>query len=101
MDGLAIKLGIDPVEFRRVNDTKTHPVAGVAFSSRSLMEWYDAVAESFGRSERTAEPGAMTDSDSLVGYGCATATYPTNVSPFIRARPHAWQRSGPCGTGGP
>ncbi|WGH78726.1 xanthine dehydrogenase family protein molybdopterin-binding subunit [Jannaschia ovalis] len=79
MDVLAHDLGIDPVEMRRVNDTKTHPVEGVPFSSRSLMESYDAVSESFGWADRNTEIGSMTDGDWLVGYGCATATYPTNI----------------------
>lgn len=79
MDELAIKLGMDPVDLRRVNDTDRHPVADVPFSSRSLMESYDAVARSFGWASRTPEVGSMTDGDWLVGYGCATATYPTNI----------------------
>ncbi len=81
MDELALELGMDPVEFRRVNDTQTHPMAGVPFSSRSLMECYDAAASSFGWADRAAEVGGMTDGDWMVGYGCATATYPTNISP--------------------
>ena len=81
MDELALALKMDPVELRRVNDTKRHPVKDVPFSSRSLMECYDAAAKSFGWSGRDAKPGAMTDGDWLVGYGCATATYPTQVAP--------------------
>ncbi len=79
MDELAWKLGVDPVELRRANDTMTHPTADVPFSSRSLMESYDAVSRSFGWEERGREVGSMTDGDWLVGYGCATATYPTNI----------------------
>ncbi len=79
MDELALKLGVDPVEMRRVNDTDRHPVEDVPFSSRSLMECYDAVSESFGWKDRNPEIGSMTDGDWLVGYGCATATYPTNI----------------------
>ena len=79
MDELALKLEMDPVELRRVNDTDRHPVDDVPFSSRSLMESYDAVSESFGWRDRNPEIGSMTDGDWLVGYGCATATYPTNI----------------------
>ncbi len=79
MDALAWKLGMDPVELRRANDTMTHPTEGVPFSSRSLMESYDAVSRSFGWSARGAQVGSMTDGDWLVGYGCATSTYPTNI----------------------
>ena len=81
MDELAIKLAMDPVELRRVNDTTRHPVAGVPFSSRSLMACYDAAAKSFGWAGRSAAPGSMTDGDWRVGFGCATATYPTAVAP--------------------
>ncbi len=79
MDELAVKLGIDPVEMRRVNDTDRHPVDDVPFSSRSLMRCYDAVSESFGWRDRKPDVASMTDGDWLVGYGCATATYPTNI----------------------
>ncbi len=79
MDELAWKLGMDPVALRRVNDTMTHPTDDVPFSSRSLMQSYDAVAQSFGWADRGAGVGSMTDGDWLVGYGCATATYPTNI----------------------
>ena len=41
MDELAAKLRMDPVEFRRVNDTMTDPIDGKPYSSRSLMQCYD------------------------------------------------------------
>ena len=81
MDELAIKLAMDPVELRRVNDTRTHPVEGVPFSSRSLMACYDSAAASFGWARRSAAPRSMSDGDWQVGYGCATSTYPTAVAP--------------------
>ena len=37
MDEMAIKLGMDPVEFRRINDTTKSPINGKPYSSRSLM----------------------------------------------------------------
>ncbi|MCB8839675.1 xanthine dehydrogenase family protein molybdopterin-binding subunit [Aurantimonas sp. VKM B-3413] len=80
MDEMAEKLGMDPVEFRRVNDTMTDPISGNRFSSRSLMQCFDQASEAFGWSQRTPEPGSMRDGDWLIGYGCATATYPTNVA---------------------
>lgn len=81
VDELAIKLKMDPVEVRRVNNTDRHPVADVPFSSRSMMECYDAASKSFGWSDRDTAVGSMTQGDWLVGYGCATATYPTAVAP--------------------
>ena len=80
MDEMAEMLGMDPVEFRRVNDTMTDPIAGRPFSSRSLMQCYDEAAQAFGWSSRTPQPRSMREGDWLVGMGCATAIYPTNVA---------------------
>jgi len=79
MDELAVKLGMDPVELRRVNDTTSDPITGKPYSSRSLMRCYDAAAAAFGWSRRDPQPRAMRDGDWLVGLGCATAVYPTHV----------------------
>lgn len=79
LDELAIKLAIDPVELRRINDTMIGPVSGTRYSSRSLMTCYDRAAEAFGWQRRNAEPGSMRDGDWLVGWGCATAVYPTHI----------------------
>ncbi|MDW6023601.1 xanthine dehydrogenase family protein molybdopterin-binding subunit [Mesorhizobium sp. BAC0120] len=81
MDEMAVALGMDPVEFRRINDTMTEPIEGKPFSSRSLMKCYDQAAEAFGWSRRNPQVGSMTDGDWLIGMGCATAIYPTNVAP--------------------
>ena len=83
MDELAIKLKMDPVDLRKLNDTRKNNVTGAPFTSRSLNECYDAAAASFGWSRRSAEPGSMRDGDWLIGWGCATATYPTNLSPAV------------------
>jgi xanthine dehydrogenase YagR molybdenum-binding subunit len=79
MDELAAKLEIDPVEFRRINDTASDPIAGKPFSSRSLMKCYDEAAAAFGWRQRNARPGSMRDGEWLIGCGCATAVYPTHV----------------------
>lgn len=81
MDELAYELKMDPIELRRVNDTLTDPVAGIPFSSRSLMQCFDKAASQFGWAKRTSQPGSMRDGDWLVGYGCATACYPTQIGP--------------------
>jgi len=81
MDELAYALQMDPIELRRVNDTQTDPVRGIPFSSRSLMQCFDQAAAQFGWAKRRAQPGLMRDGDWLVGYGCATACYPTNMGP--------------------
>jgi xanthine dehydrogenase YagR molybdenum-binding subunit len=81
MDELAFQLALDPVELRRINDTQTDPVSGLKFTSRSLMKCFDEAATRFGWSNRSARPGSMREGDWLVGYGCASACYPTNIGP--------------------
>jgi xanthine dehydrogenase YagR molybdenum-binding subunit len=81
MDELAYQLNMDPIELRRVNDTQTDPVTDLPFSSRSLMQCFDQAAARFGWTHRIAEPGSMRDGDWMIGYGCATACYPTNIGP--------------------
>lgn len=83
MDEMAEACGLDPVEFRRRNDTSREPVEGKPFSSRSLMECYDRAADAFGWPRDRGRPGSRSDGDWLVGYGCATAIYPTNVAPSL------------------
>jgi xanthine dehydrogenase YagR molybdenum-binding subunit len=78
MDELAVKLNMDPVELRRVNDSMKD-ATGKQWSSRSLMKCYDQAAEKFGWSKRSAEPGSMRDGDWLIGWGCASAVYPTHI----------------------
>src|SRR5262245_42328325 len=80
MDELAEKLNIDPVELRRINDTKTDPIDGKPYSSRSLMKCYDEAAAAFGWKQRGAQRRSMRDGDWLIGWGCATAVYPTHVA---------------------
>ena len=79
IDELAHQLKIDPVELRRKNDTKVDPISGKPYTSRSLMTCYDVAGKAFGWSSRAQRPGAMRDGEWLVGWGCATAVYPTKV----------------------
>jgi xanthine dehydrogenase YagR molybdenum-binding subunit len=81
MDELAYALDMDPIELRRVNDTQIDSVSGLKFSSRSLMPCFDQAAEKFGWKNRNPKPGSIRDGDWLIGYGCATACYPTNIGP--------------------
>ena len=81
MDELAVKLDMDPIELRRVNDTMKEPIGGKPYTSRSLMACFDAGAKAFGWAERQAQPKSMSDGDWLIGYGCATTCYPTQMAP--------------------
>ena len=78
VDEMAAKLNMDPVDLRRINDSMTD-ATGKAWSSRSLMQCYEEAASAFGWTRRNAEPGSMRDGDWLIGWGCASAVYPTHV----------------------
>jgi xanthine dehydrogenase YagR molybdenum-binding subunit len=92
MDELAAKLKMDPIELRRINDTMTEPIGGKPYTSRSLMACFDEGAKAFGWANRSPEPRSMSDGDWLVGYGCASTCYPTQMGPAA-ARVHL-QRDG-------
>ncbi len=81
IDELAYALKIDPVELRKLNDTQTDPVKNIPFSSRSLVQCYDAASAAFGWSSRNPVPMSMSDGDWQVGMGCATAVYPSYIAP--------------------
>ena len=81
MDELSYALGIDPIELRRRNDTQVEPIKQLPYTSRSLMACFDAGSKAFGWSARNPKPGATRDGDWLVGLGCATTMYPTQVAP--------------------
>ena len=79
MDELAVALKMDPVELRRVNDTMHEPIKGLPYTSRALMPCFDAAAAKFGWSRRNLAPGSMRDGDWLIGWGCASTMYPTQM----------------------
>ena len=81
MDELAVALEMDPVELRRINDTDREPIKDLPYTSRSLMKCFDAAADAFGWSKRSPKPGSMRDGDWLIGWGCATSLYPTQLAP--------------------
>ena len=88
MDELAVELGMDPVELRRVNDTMKDPIKGLPFTSRVA----DAMLRRGRRGVRleAAQSRAgrrCVDGDWLVGWGCATAVYPDPYCGRGRARP--------------
>ena len=99
MDEMAYALHMDPIAFRLKNYAEKDPQTGKPFSSKSLRECYAAGAEKFGWSKRTMEPRSMRDGNSLIGWGMASATYPTRRSPssaVARILPdgRAWVRAG-------
>lgn len=81
MDELAYQLKIDPIELRRINDATKEPIGGKPYTSRSLMACFDEGAKAFGWADRKPDPKSMSDDDWLIGYGCATTCYPTQMAP--------------------
>jgi xanthine dehydrogenase YagR molybdenum-binding subunit len=90
LDELAYALKMDPIELRLLNHADTDPQTGRPWSSKSLKECYRQGAEKFGWSRRKPVPRSMRDGRLLVGYGMATATWPTIRRPAtVRVRIHA------------
>jgi xanthine dehydrogenase YagR molybdenum-binding subunit len=79
MDELAVALNMDPVELRRINDTKTEPIKGLPYTSRGLMRCFEQAGAAFGWKERRPQPAAMRQGDWLVGWGCASAAYHASI----------------------
>jgi xanthine dehydrogenase YagR molybdenum-binding subunit len=74
MDEMAEKLGIDPVEFRILNDTQFAPEEPQRpFSKRQLVECLRVGAERFGWHRRQSRTGVVRDGQWLVGMGAAAA----------------------------
>jgi xanthine dehydrogenase YagR molybdenum-binding subunit len=74
VDEMAEKLGIDPIEFRILNDTQVDPEKPQRpFSQRQLTECLRTGAERFGWSKRNPQPGRVRDGRWLVGIGAAAA----------------------------
>ena len=87
LDELAVALGIDPVELRLRNHADVNPQNDAPWSSKSLKECYRQAAERFGWSRRDPKPRSMRDGRLLVGWGMATATWPTHrMAATVQAR---------------
>ncbi|NKL35821.1 molybdopterin-dependent oxidoreductase [Rhizobium leguminosarum bv. viciae] len=73
IDEIAEKVGIDPVQFRIINDTQVDPEKPQRpFSQRNLVGCLTLGAERFGWRER-GRPGSRRDGSWLVGMGVAVA----------------------------
>ena len=81
MDELSYKLGLDPVELRRRNDTLVELATNRPYTSRSLLRCIERGVELFGWSERNPAIRSMGDADDLIGWGFASAFYPTQIGP--------------------
>ena len=93
MDEMAEKLGMDPIQFRILNDTQVVPDAPAMeeskdskakngeekpnphppFSKRQLVKCYEIGRERFGWQKRNPQPGKTREGRWLIGLGMATA----------------------------
>jgi xanthine dehydrogenase YagR molybdenum-binding subunit len=86
MDEMAEKLGMDPVQFRIVNDTQVDPAKPERkFSQRQLVECLRMGADRFGWSQRKAKPRSVRDGRWLVGMGVASG-FRNNITMKSAAR---------------
>jgi xanthine dehydrogenase YagR molybdenum-binding subunit len=85
MDELAVALDMDPIELRIKNEPKDDPESHLPFSSRSLVECYREGARRFEWSKRPKRPGTLRDGRWLVGFGAASAMFPTILRPSAAA----------------
>jgi xanthine dehydrogenase YagR molybdenum-binding subunit len=86
MDEMAEKLGMDPVQFRIVNDTQVDPENPQRpYSQRRLVECLRTGADRFGWAKRKAKPAQVRDGHWLVGMGVA-AGFRNNINMKSAAR---------------
>ena len=72
IDEMAEKVGLDPVQFRILNDTQVDPENPERpFSQRQFVECLRIGAQQFGWNRRSAKPGIIRDGRWLVGLGVA------------------------------
>jgi xanthine dehydrogenase YagR molybdenum-binding subunit len=75
MDELAIKLKMDPVQLRLMNEPSVDESTGKPFSSRHMKECLTTGAERFGWSKRTPAIGSMKRDGLTIGWGVAAASW--------------------------
>lgn len=74
IDEIAEKVGMDPVEFRVLNDTQVDPENPKRpFSQRRFVECMRTGAKKFGWERRAARPGSVREGRWLKGLGVASA----------------------------
>ncbi len=74
IDEMAEKVGMDPVQFRILNDTQVDPEKPQRpFSQRRFVECLRLGAERFGWNRRNAKPASMREGRWMIGMGVASA----------------------------
>ncbi len=75
MDELAIKLNMDPVKLRIINEPEKDEGLNLPFSSRHMVECYQVGAEKFGWAKRTPQVGSMKKDGLTLGWGVAGCSW--------------------------
>ncbi len=75
MDELAVKLKIDPVKLRLMNEPAIDEGLKLPFSSRHFVECLNVGAEKFGWAKRTPEVGSMKRDGLTLGWGVAGCSW--------------------------
>ncbi len=75
MDELSLKLKIDPVQLRLLNEPEKDESTGQPFSSRHMKECLTTGAEKFGWSKRNSDVGSMRRDGLTLGWGMAACTW--------------------------
>ncbi|MER0239360.1 xanthine dehydrogenase family protein molybdopterin-binding subunit [Fulvimarina sp. MAC8] len=81
LDELAETLGIDPVEFRRMNEPEVNPQDDTPFSSRRLIDCIEEGSKRFGWLDRPKTPGSRREGEWLIGYGMSSASRKNDLMP--------------------
>lgn len=75
MDELAIKLGMDPMQLRLLNEPSLDEGSGLPFTSRHFQECMTVGANRFGWARRDAKVGSMTRDGLTLGWGMAACSW--------------------------
>jgi xanthine dehydrogenase YagR molybdenum-binding subunit len=81
MDEMADKIGMDPLQFRKLNVSERDESQNLPWSSNHLQECIDQAAERFGWSKRNPKPGSMKDGTEIIGYGMAACNWDAYRTP--------------------
>ncbi|EJN12118.1 aerobic-type carbon monoxide dehydrogenase, large subunit CoxL/CutL-like protein [Bradyrhizobium sp. YR681] len=75
IDELCHDVGIDPLEFRRINFASIDENTGKMLTSKALLECYQQGAAAIGWDRRPVKPRSLKDGRELVGLGMATGMW--------------------------
>lgn len=81
LDELAVKLNIDPVQLRLINEPPIDQSLNVPFSSRHMRECLTTGAQRFGWAGRNPKVGSMRRDGAIVGWGVAGCSWMAKRNP--------------------